>query len=124
MSDSAALAHRFLSAIEKRDAAACASMMAHDIEMVFPGGVRHGSVEVLFASSASRYRSVGKTITLIDAFDDGDRSVVYVSGTLHGTWLNGQDFDGIRFIDRLEIQDGLIIRQEVWNDSAIFRPGE
>ena len=122
MSDAAALAQRFLSAIERRDAAACASMMAPEIEMVFPGGVLHRSVEALFASSAKRYRSVGKTITRIDAFDDGDRSIVYVSGTLYGTWLNGEDFDDVRFIDRFEIRNGLIIRQEVWNDSAIYRP--
>ena len=122
MSDPAALAQRFLSAVERRDAAACTSMMAPEIEMVFPGGVRHGSIEALFASSATRYRSVGKTITQIEAFDGGDRSIVYVSGTLHGIWLNGQDFDGIRFIDRFEILNGLIVRQEVWNDSAIFRP--
>ena len=122
MSDAAALAQRFLAAVERRDAAACASMMVPEIEIIFPGDVRHGSIEALFASSAKRYRSVGKTITRIDAFDDGDRSVVYVSGTLHGTWLNGQDFDAVRFIDRFEIRNGLIVRQEVWNDSAIYRP--
>ena len=122
MSEAAALARQFLSAVERRDAAACTSMMAPGTEMVFPGDMRHGSIEALFTSSAKRYRSVGKTITRIDAFDDGDRSIVYVSGVLHGTWLNGQDFDGVRFIDRFEIRDGLIIRQEVWNDSAIYRP--
>ena len=122
MSDAADVAQRFLSAVEQRDAAACKSMMAPEIEMVFPGGVHHHSIEALFASSAKRYRAVGKTITRIEAYDDGGLSIVFLAGTLHGIWLNGQAFDGVRFIDRLEIRDGLITRQEVWNDSAIYRP--
>ena len=122
MRDAAALARSFLSAIERRDAEACRSMMAPGIEMIFPGGVRHTAIEALFAASAKKYRFVGKTITCVDGFDEGDRSIVYVAGTLHGTWADGGDFDGIRFIDRFEVREGLIVRQDVWNDSAIFRP--
>jgi hypothetical protein len=39
-------------------------------------------------------------------------------GTLHGVWLDGTPFEGIRFIDRFELADGRIQRQDVWNDMA------
>jgi hypothetical protein len=47
--------------------------------------------------------------------------VVFGHGTVHGTWLDGQAFEGIRFIDRIQVQDGLITRQDVWNDLAEHR---
>jgi hypothetical protein len=40
---------------------------------------------------------------------------------LQGTWLQGAPFEGIRFIDRMEVRDGLITRQDVWNDLAEHR---
>ncbi len=43
---------------------------------------------------------------------------VYCFGTLGGEWPDGTAFDGIRFIDRFELQGGLITRQDVWNDMA------
>jgi hypothetical protein len=46
---------------------------------------------------------------------------VYVRGTLHGRWRDGSAFDGVRFIDRFEIRDGLIVRQDVWNDAGELR---
>ena len=42
-------------------------------------------------------------------------------GTLHGRWLDGSAFDGIRFIDRFEIRGGRIVRQDVWNDAGELR---
>jgi hypothetical protein len=48
---------------------------------------------------------------------DGTR-VVYIRGTLHGQWPDGTDFAGIHFIDRFELRDGLIRRQNVWNDAG------
>ncbi len=44
--------------------------------------------------------------------------MVYCSGTLRGVWLDGSNFEGVRFIDRFEIADGKIRRQDVWNDLA------
>jgi hypothetical protein len=46
---------------------------------------------------------------------------VYVLGTLHGRWLDGRTFEGIRFVDRFEIRDGKIRSQEVWNDAGEVR---
>jgi hypothetical protein len=44
-----------------------------------------------------------------------------VHGVLHGQWPDGAEFDGIRFIDRFLVVDGLLARQEVWNDLAEHR---
>ena len=48
----------------------------------------------------------------------GARVAVYVSGTLSGEWPDGAAFTGIRFIDRFEVERGLIRCQDVWNDLA------
>jgi len=48
--------------------------------------------------------------------------VVFCTGTLHGEWLDGSTFEGIRFVDRFEIADGLLQRQDVWNDLELHRP--
>ena len=44
--------------------------------------------------------------------------MVYCSGTLFGVWNDGSAFEGIRFIDRFEVVNNLLTRQEVWNDVA------
>jgi hypothetical protein len=33
-------------------------------------------------------------------------------------WNDGSAFEGIRFIDRFEVVNNLLTRQEVWNDVA------
>ncbi|MDO7593790.1 MAG: hypothetical protein MUQ90_00250, partial [Burkholderiaceae bacterium] len=48
--------------------------------------------------------------------DTDSCTVVYARGTLSGNWLDGEPFSGIRFIDRFEVVDGLLVRQDVWND--------
>jgi hypothetical protein len=37
---------------------------------------------------------------------------------LAGQALDGSPFDGVRFIDRFALNDGLIVSQMVWNDLA------
>ena len=39
-------------------------------------------------------------------------------GTLYGEWLDGTAFAESRFIDRFEMEGGLLTRQDVWNDMA------
>ena len=46
------------------------------------------------------------------------QTVVYNTGTLHGEWPDGSTFEGNRYVDRYTLRDGLIVRMEVWNDSA------
>ena len=76
------------------------------------------TLEQLIAWAAPRYRFVRKTYDGFDGFGD----VVYCHGTLAGEWPDGTAFAGIRFVDRFELCDGKLIKQDVWNDIAEVRP--
>lgn len=116
------VAKDYLTAMEARDMARAKSLVSPQAEFVFPGGARLTDLDAIVAGSAKRYRFVGKHIESIDAAAMSDDGVaVYVRGTLHGRWLDGSAFEGIRFIDRIEVRDGLIVRQDVWNDSGEVR---
>lgn len=45
-----------------------------------------------------------------------DGNVVFTVGTLHGTDNDGEEFEGIRFIDVHTVENGRIVRKEVYND--------
>lgn len=120
MTDAAALVTRYLRQMEARDLAAAQACLAPDFTMIFPGSVRLHRLEDLVAWSRTRYREVRKTFERIDGAGD----VVWVSGMLAGTWLDGRTFDQIRYVDRFELKDGLILRQDVWNDMGEYRLAE
>jgi hypothetical protein len=88
---------------------------------VFPGGARMTQLDQLVEWARGRYRSVAKDYERFDECWGDGVTVVYCSGTLHGTWLDGTAFQGIRFVDRFELAEGRIRRQEVWNDLAETR---
>jgi hypothetical protein len=116
------VAKAYLTAMEARDLARAKSFLAPGVEFIFPGGARLTDIDAIVAGSAKRYQFVGKHIESFDAAPvAGGGVAVYVRGTLHGRWLDGSAFEGIRFIDRIEVRDGLIVRQDVWNDSGEIR---
>ena len=47
---------------------------------------------------------------------EGLNATVYCNGYLEGTWLSGETFSKIRFIDRFCVSDMKITSQSVWND--------
>ena len=108
---------RFLRLMEARDLAGAQALLAPGFRMVFPGGAEMARLEELIAWAKDRYRWVRKTF---DRVESSDRAV-WVSGTLAGEWLDGRAFDGIRYVDRFEIENGLIVRQDVWNDMGEAR---
>ncbi|MEM8869517.1 MAG: nuclear transport factor 2 family protein [Pseudomonadota bacterium] len=112
------LVRRYLEAMAVRDLGAARALLAPRFEMFFPGNVRFTTLEQLIEWSAPRYRHVQKAIACIDIA--GSR-VAYCSGTLSGQWTDGSQFEGIRFIDRFEIADDRLQRQDVWNDMAEMR---
>ena len=121
MPDPEGIVRDYLSAMEARDLDAARSLLGIGFSMTFPGDVRMTELSELIAWASRRYRFVKKTHEGVETVP-GDRSaVVYCRGTLSGAWPNGEPFNGIRFIDRFEIADGLIVRQEVWNDLAEAR---
>jgi 4-oxalocrotonate tautomerase family enzyme len=108
---------RFLTAMENRDLAAAHSLLGAGFTMTFPGSVQMHSLEELIAWASPRYRFVTKTYDGFDAMQSADaNAVVYCRGTLSGEWPDGTPFEGIRFIDRFEVTNGLLTRQDVWND--------
>ena len=111
------IVRRYLDAMEARALDAARALLGPGFRMTFPGGVRLETPEALMAWARPRYRFVRKRYERFDAMG----GVVYCFGTLAGEWPDGTPFDGVRFIDRFEIKDGRIVRQDVWNDLAEAR---
>lgn len=111
-SDAVKTVRAFLLAVENRDLVSAQSLVSEDFTMVFPGDRRMASLSDFSNWAGTRYRFVRKSYDRFDVADD----VVYSVGMLSGEWLSGNPFSGIRFIDRFELKDGLIVLQQVWND--------
>ena len=102
-----------------RDIVTARTLLGDGFTMHFPGAAPMTELDDLLEWAAPRYRFVKKTIRSIDlAPGDGPATVVYCHGTLSGEWPDGTAFSDIRFIDRFEVTDGFITRQDVWNDIA------
>ena len=111
---------RFLALMEERKLDAAQTMLADHFKMVFPGSVSPDSLAQLVEWAQGRYRFVRKTFDHVDVLQRiGGGAVVYCAGTLRGEWLDGTPFEGIRFIDRFEVEGGQIVHQSVWNDMAV-----
>lgn len=111
----------FLERMQERDLDGANRMLAPDFTMCFPGGATMHRLDELLQWARTRYREVAKDFERFDECWTGEGATVYCSGTLCGTWLDGRSFAGIRFIDRIEVANGLIRRQDVWNDLAETR---
>jgi len=109
----------FLAAMEQRDLETARTFLAPDFTMTFPGGTTMTELEALVAFSKARYKFVRKTFESVDTGWQGACAVVHCHGTLAGEGLDGRTFSGVRFIDRFEVKDGLLCRQQVWNDLAL-----
>lgn len=118
----AQVARAFLTALEARDLETAKSLLGPGFTMEFPGAAPMTRLEELIAWAQNRYRFVKKTIQAVEELQNGPRDRVYVIGTLSGEWLDGTGFEGIRFIDRFELDDGKLVLQQVWNDLAEERP--
>jgi len=115
------LVKRYLTAMENRDLESAGRLLTSDFTMTFPGGVEFSSLQQLVSWSKTRYQSIGKTYDQFDQCQTDGKTIVYCYGTLHGTWLDGSDFSGIRFVDRFVVVDGLVESQLVWNDLQTVR---
>jgi len=115
------LVNDFLLAMQNRDLQAAQSFLHPDFQMCFPGGVVMYELAQLVTWAQSRYSQIAKQYERLEESWQGDVTVVFCHGTLQGQWLNGEAFAGIRFMDRFEVLDGLITRQDVWNDLGEHR---
>ncbi len=118
--DPAKVVRQYLQSMEARDLPTAQALVGDGFMMQFPGADPMTKLSELIAWAKPRYQSVTKTYEGFDVVASGG-TVVYCRGTLSGVWPDGTPFDGIRFIDRFELQSGKITRQDVWNDIAEFR---
>ena len=116
--DAERIAVTFLNTMELRDLDASQAAIAADFTMVFPGAAKYTRLEDLVEGAKGRYKWVAKRIQGVDASGSGGNAVVWVRGTLYGENVAGAKFEGIRFTDRFQIRDGLLVSQDVWNDLA------
>lgn len=117
--DTKELIQAFLRTMEARDLDAAERMMAEGAVFTFPGGKVFASQREMVLVAKGRYQWVKKTFDRIDVVTGkGGTDVVYIMGTLYGINRYGVEFSGIRYIDRFEVKDGLIVAQDVWNDLA------
>lgn len=121
--DASALVRRFLESMQERDLPAARQLLAADFQMQFPGSGPMRELSELVEFARGRYRNVAKDYERFDECWTSEGAVVYCHGHLRGTWLDGSSFAGIRFIDRFEVVEGLITRQDVWNDLALHPQG-
>lgn len=108
----------FLEAQGARDLDRARSLCGAGFEMIFPGPVRFTEFQDLINWAAPRYRSVAKRIERVEEAPMGVHVGVWITGTLYGERPDGTPFDNVRFVDRFDVVDGRIARQEVWNDLA------
>lgn len=120
--DPVELVRRFLDCMQERNLDSAALLLAPGFTMRFPGSPVLHRLEQLVEFSRGRYRNVAKIYDRFDASWTDDGAIVYCFGTLYGHWLDGSAFEGIRFIDRFEVTEGLISRQDVWNDLSLHIP--
>jgi len=114
--DAADIVKRYLTTMENRDLESAKGFLTKDFTMTFPGGVEFTSLGQLVDWSKTRYQCIAKTYDQFDQSQLDNKTIVYCYGTLNGTWLDGTQFSGIRFIDRFVVVDGLLQSQLVWND--------
>ena len=91
-----------------------------DIEIRFTGNrLMHDPAEAT-AFNRARYKWVKKKFgpTHVVAGGTPEETTVYQTGTLYGEWLDGTPFEGNRYVDRFVVQNGQIVKMDVWNDSA------
>ena len=116
--EAVSLVKRFLQKMEERDLAAAEALMAPNATITFPGSKSYATQGEMVAASKGRYLWVKKSIDLADCLSKDRGHTVYIMGTLYGVNSHGLPFQDIRFIDRFEMVDGAITRQDVWNDLA------
>ncbi len=94
--------------------------VAPDLAIRFTGGRVMREPAECAAFNATRYRWVQKCVERTETVAGGSdaETIVYSIGTLHGEWPDGSRFEGNRYVDRYTVRGGLIVRMEVWNDSA------
>jgi hypothetical protein len=100
------------------DPVAAAKYVSSGFTLTFTGGRKFDNPTGATGFNARRYKWVKKKMDRFEAVPGENETIVYSLGTLYGEWPDGTPFEGNRYIDRFVVRDGLIVSQDVWNDSA------
>ena len=114
----AEIVEAYLIASMKPDPDRAANYMKPGTVITFTGGREFDHPRGPTGFNAQRYRWVKKKMDRFDVCPGAGETVVYSIGTLYGQWIDGTPFEGNRYVDRFVVQDGQIVKMDVWNDSA------
>lgn len=95
-----------------------ATYVSDKVVITFTGGREYDHPSGPAAFNAMRYKWVKKDMRQFDVAQGAEGTVVYSTGYLYGEWPDGTAFEGNRYVDRFVVEDGLIVKMDVWNDSA------
>jgi ketosteroid isomerase-like protein len=108
----------FLDASMKPDPELAATFMSDDVVITFTDGQKYDHPSGTTAFNAARYKWVKKKFGQFDVAQTNGQTVVYSTGWLYGEWPDGTPFEGNRYVDRFVIENGKIVKMDVWNESA------
>ena len=119
-SSPAEIVEAFLRMVMIPDPVGARRFIGPDLRITFTGAREMRDPTETAAFNAKRYKWVKKRFehTHVVAGGTPEATVVYNTGTLYGEWPDGTPFEGNRYVDRYTVSHGLIVRMEVWNDSA------
>jgi hypothetical protein len=100
------------------DPVAAAKFVGAEFSLTFTGGRKFDSPTGATGFNARRYKWVKKKMDRFETVPGETETIVYSLGTLYGEWPDGTPFEGNRYVDRFVVRNGLIVAQDVWNDSA------
>jgi hypothetical protein len=109
---------RYIDAMQSGDVRAVKSVTVREPALEYPGGVRFSSIDALLDWARGRHRGIHHDVLTYDEIGESGDVIAYVSGILSGTWLDGSQFEGIRFIYRFTVSDERITAAQLWSDIA------
>ena len=116
------LIDHFLVHLGNRDLQAASAMLSSQFQLTVSGGHEFRKLEEFAAFSKGRNGPTVKHRERYEGFESDGTAVVYSLGYMSGIWLDGTEFDRVRYVDRFELRNGLIQKMDVWSDMAEFRP--
>lgn len=99
---------------ERRDT--IGELLADDVVVTIPGSHFEGPTAAmdLLDSFGGRYEWAAKRFGRWHETN----GIAVSQGTLYGVDADGEDFEGVRYVDVFEVEDGLVVQWDIYNDLA------
>jgi ketosteroid isomerase-like protein len=111
------VAEEFFARMEDERRETVGELFADDAVITLPDARFEGpdAASEFLAHLAPRYEWAAKEF---DRWLETETAVVSI-GTLYGVDNDGEAFEGVRYVDVYEVEDGRIQRVDIWNDLAV-----